>query len=184
VWAGSVPGDITGGEPAYSLPTIVRYNSTSSYPSLGSAATYQWQISSDSLNWNDISGATAKDLPGSMIGTVNEKTYIRRIIGGDACILAGAADQVVTVKLIEATATITHVSCNGANDGAITASSTGVGPFTYVWSHGPTGATINGLAAGAYTVEVTDANGCHASKTFNVTQPAVLGGLINGVNAT
>ncbi|MGB3525047.1 MAG: SBBP repeat-containing protein, partial [Flavobacteriales bacterium] len=184
VCAGSVPGDITGSEPAYSLPTIVRNNSTSSYPSLGSAATYQWQISSDSLNWNDISGATAKDLPGSMIGTVNEKTYIRRIIGGDACILAGAADQVVTVKLIEATATITHVSCNGANDGAITASSTGVGPFTYVWSHGPTGATINGLAAGAYTVEVTDANGCHASKTFNVTQPAVLGGLINGVNAT
>ncbi|MCB0759579.1 MAG: hypothetical protein KDC01_14035, partial [Flavobacteriales bacterium] len=184
VCAGSVPSDIIGSVPAYSLPTIVRNNSASSYPPLGSATTYQWQISSDSLIWSDISGATAKDLPGSLIGTVNQKTYIRRIIGGDACILAGAADQVVTVKLIEATATITHVSCNGGSDGAITASSTGVAPFTFVWSHGPTGATINGLTAGAYTVEVTDANGCHASQTFNVTQPAVLAGLINGVNAT
>ncbi|MEO7080655.1 MAG: hypothetical protein ABIY71_03970, partial [Flavobacteriales bacterium] len=184
VCAGSVPGDIVGSEPAYSLPTIVRNNSASAYPSLGSAATYQWQTSSDSLNWTDISGATGRDLPGALIGTVNAKTFVRRIIGGDACILAGAADQVVTVKLIEANATITNVSCNGASDGSITATSTGVGPFNYVWSNGETGATITGLAPGAYTVQVTDVNGCHASKTFNVTQPTVLSGVINGTNAT
>ncbi|MBK7287924.1 MAG: hypothetical protein IPI95_12960 [Flavobacteriales bacterium] len=184
VCAGSVPGDITGSTPAYSLPTVVRNNSASSYPSLGSATTFQWQISSDSLIWSDISGATAQDLPGSMIGVVNAKTFIRRIIGGDACILAGAADQVVTVKLIEASGTVTNVSCNGAADGSITASSTGVGPFIYSWSNGGSGATISNLAPGPYTVQVTDNNGCQASHTFTVSQPAVLSGLINGVNAT
>ncbi|MEB2342817.1 MAG: hypothetical protein OZ932_12535, partial [Flavobacteriia bacterium] len=184
VCTGTVPGDVTGSIPQYVLPTIVRNNSPSSYPSFGSAATYQWQISSDSLSWVDIPGATSQNLPGSAIGEVEHKTFIRRIIGGDACILAGAADQVVTVKVIEATAQITHVSCNGAHDGSITASSTGTGPFTYSWSNGSTGATISGLAPGDYTVTVTDVSGCQATQTFTVTEPAVLGGSIAGVNAT
>ncbi|MBS1568208.1 MAG: hypothetical protein JST45_02085, partial [Bacteroidetes bacterium] len=184
VCAGSVPGDITGSLPAYALPTIVRNNVASTPPSPGSATTFQWQISTDSTNWVDIAGATGQNLPGSLIGAVTEKTFIRRIIGGDACILAGAADQVVTVKLIEANGTVTHVSCNGANDGSITAASTGVAPFTYSWSNGGSGATISNLAAGNYTVQVTDNNGCQTSHTFTVTQPAVLAGSINATNAT
>ncbi|HRP82358.1 MAG TPA: hypothetical protein PLY76_10690, partial [Flavobacteriales bacterium] len=184
VCAGSIPGDITGSVPSYSLPTIVRNNTPSTPPSPGSATTYQWQVSTDSLNWVDISGATSQNLPGSLIGAVTEKTYIRRVIGGDACILAGAADQVVTVKLIQATGTVANVSCNGANNGSITASSTGVAPFSYSWSNGASTATINNLAPGQYTVQVTDANGCQDSETFTVTQPAALGGSVQTVNAT
>ncbi len=174
VCEGSVPGDIIGSEPSYVLPTVVRNNVASGYPSLGSAATYQWQISTDSLIWIDIPGATGQNLPGAFIGPVDQKTFIRRIIGGDACILAGAADQVVTVKIIEVTADVEHVSCNGANDGAITATSDGVGPFQYEWSHGPDSETVTDLTPGFYTVTVTDINGCTAEGTFEVTQPPVL----------
>ncbi|MFZ1691748.1 MAG: SBBP repeat-containing protein, partial [Flavobacteriales bacterium] len=46
---GATPGDIIGSVPSYSLPTVVRNNTASSYPSFGSAASYQWQISPDSL---------------------------------------------------------------------------------------------------------------------------------------
>ncbi|MCB9194537.1 MAG: hypothetical protein H6597_08415, partial [Flavobacteriales bacterium] len=65
ICAGSTPGDIQGSLPNYVLPTIVRNNVASTYPTLGSAATYQWQISTDSLNWTDIPGATSQDLSGS-----------------------------------------------------------------------------------------------------------------------
>ncbi|MBS1582814.1 MAG: SBBP repeat-containing protein, partial [Bacteroidetes bacterium] len=184
VCAGSVPGDITGSVPAYVLPTISRNNANSSYPAIGSATSYQWQISTDSLTWSDIPGATAQNLSGSLIGTVNAKTYVRRVIGGDACILAGAADQVVTVKLIGVTAQVQQVSCNGFGDGTITAICDGVAPFSYAWSNGQTTQTATGLAPGDHTVTVTDHNGCTATGTFTMTQPAVLGGTTGTTPAT
>ena len=53
--------------------------------------------------------------------------------------------------------TVTDISCNGNDDGSITAQgSGGWAPYTYNWSNGATGATISGLAAGAYTVTVID----------------------------
>ncbi|HEX2617893.1 MAG TPA: SBBP repeat-containing protein, partial [Flavobacteriales bacterium] len=174
VCAGSVPGDISGSVPAYVLPTIIRNTTTSTYPTIGSAASYQWQLSTDSVNWSDISGATAQNLSGALIGVVNAKTYVRRVIGGDACILAGAADQVVTVKLISVTATADNVSCFGLADGSLTADCDGVAPFTYAWSNGQSAQTATGLVAGSYSVTVTDATGCTAQGTFTVTQPTVL----------
>ncbi|MCB9183724.1 MAG: hypothetical protein H6591_07375 [Flavobacteriales bacterium] len=174
ICAGSTPGDITGSEPSYSLPTIVRNNVASAYPSFGSAATYQWQISSDSLTWTDIAGQTGQNLMGSAIGPINETRYIRRIIGGDACILAGAADQVVTVRLMSVTGTVTHVSCNGASNGSVTAQADGLPPFNYAWSNGQTTQTATGLAPGSYSVTVTDANGCSAQNSFQVNEPLLL----------
>ncbi|MBK8614519.1 MAG: hypothetical protein IPN85_13790 [Flavobacteriales bacterium] len=184
VCAGTVPGDITGSASTYTLPTIVRNNSASTYPSLGGGVTYQWQISTDSVNWGNISGATSQNLDGSLIGSVTQKTFIRRIIGGDACVLAGAADQVVTVKLVSVDGTVTNALCSGTATGSITATSDGDGPFTYLWSNGQTGATATGLAAGQYSVTVTDANQCSATGNFMVGQPAPLGGNVNVTNAT
>lgn len=43
---------------------------------------------------------------------------------------------------------------------------------TYNWSNGGTGFQTQVTTAGTYTVEVTDANGCKATKTFNVVQSA------------
>ena len=174
ICAGTVPGDLTGSEPAYVLPTILRGPNSSAYPSIGSATTYQWQISTDSTNWTDISGANAQNLPGTTIGALYQKTFFRRIIGGDACILAGAADQVVTVRIVTVTADVSNVSCNGAADGSITANSDGVAPFTYDWSTGEHTQTISGLAPGTYSVTVTDNGNCTASNSFTISEPAVV----------
>jgi hypothetical protein len=55
----------------------------------------------------------------------------------------------------------TNESAPGALDGTATVSpSGGTPPYTYVWSSGGTAATETGLAAGVYTVTVTDAHGC------------------------
>ena len=72
--------------------------------------------------------------------------------------------------------TPTDALCNGSSDGSITAvASGGTGPYTYNWSNGMSGATITGLAAGCYTVSVTDANNCATTGTYCVGQPAAIG---------
>ncbi len=75
-----------------------------------------------------------------------------------------------------------QVSCNGSSDGIITVTSTGgTGTKNYVLVGFPlnvTGAStgvFTGLAAGTYTVTVTDVNGCNiTTPPVTVSQPAVL----------
>lgn len=73
-------------------------------------------------------------------------------------------------------AVITNVLCGGVASGSITVSvSGGTTPaYTYSWSHNANlnNATASNLAAGPYTVTVTDANGCTLSQTNTVTEPA------------
>jgi len=76
---------------------------------------------------------------------------------------------------------ITNALCNGSSDGTATAyPSGGVGGFTYIWSTSPvqTTPTATGLAAGVYSVTVSDANGCDRVDVFNVGEPTVLTGTV------
>ncbi|MBK9018270.1 MAG: gliding motility-associated C-terminal domain-containing protein [Saprospiraceae bacterium] len=67
------------------------------------------------------------------------------------------------------------ISCFGANDGTITVTpSGGAGGYSYLWSNGATSATIENLAAGTYTVTVTDENGCSATAEADIIEPAEL----------
>jgi len=66
----------------------------------------------------------------------------------------------------------------GGNNGSInTTVSNGTFPFTYAWSTGQTTASLSNLAPGAYSVIVTDANGCAdtaAATLINLAGPTVL----------
>jgi large repetitive protein len=67
--------------------------------------------------------------------------------------------------------TVTHVSCNGGNDGsAIATVSGGTQSYFYSWSGG---SDVN-LIAGTYTSTITDANGCITSENFTVTEPPAI----------
>ncbi|MBL4654011.1 MAG: SprB repeat-containing protein, partial [Flavobacteriales bacterium] len=73
-----------------------------------------------------------------------------------------------------------EVTCNGASDGVITASTTGgngISGYTYLWDVSAGSQTTNpatGLSAGSYTVTATDGNGCVGAQTLVLTEPTVL----------
>lgn len=69
----------------------------------------------------------------------------------------------------------TNVSCFAGNNGTATVSASGGTPFySYNWlPSGGSGSTATGLAAGTYTVTVTDFNGCTGTTSVIITQPLI-----------
>ncbi|MDX2002457.1 MAG: hypothetical protein SFW35_08490, partial [Chitinophagales bacterium] len=65
-----------------------------------------------------------------------------------------------------------NVACFGGSTGRATAAGTnGTTPYSYAWSNGPFTALNSNLAAGSYTVTLTDANGCSATVSVSISQP-------------
>ncbi len=123
----------------------------------------------NSLNYLWSNGATTKNLSNVPAGE-----YTVTATDGNGC-TATATYSVGEPALLEAATTSTFVSCNGGMDGTATASySGGYGDATYLWSNGETTHEIENLAMGTYTVTVTDENGCTATSSVNLTDPAML----------
>lgn len=77
-------------------------------------------------------------------------------------------------ELLQVAASYNDLSCRGDSSGTATASVLGgIWPYTYSWNTTPvqTSATAAGLKAGAYTVTVTDANGCMATYDIMIGEP-------------
>ena len=73
------------------------------------------------------------------------------------------------------TATSTTTNCPGVNDGTITITPTGTGPFTYTLNPGnitQATATFTGLAPGNYTATFTSASGCTSAVIGPITVTA------------
>lgn len=76
---------------------------------------------------------------------------------------------------------VTGETCVGSMNGMVSLNTSGgTQPYAYLWSNGDTSAAATGLAAGTYTVTVTDANGCVTSASgtvsvLNTSPPASAG---------
>ncbi|SFT54150.1 gliding motility-associated C-terminal domain-containing protein [Lishizhenia tianjinensis] len=122
-------------------------------------------------SWNTTpvqTGATATGLAaGNYICTVTDN------LGCTATITVTIAQPAAPLGV--SIASISDVNCFGDATGSATVSAfDGTPGYTYSWNTTPvqTSATATGLAAGTYTCTVTDANGCTASVSATVTQPA------------
>lgn len=121
---------------------------------------FQWQPTGGTSN-------TASNLiPGS---------YTCQITDQHGCTI----QQSVTItepSQISVTPASTNVLCGGTYTGSAAVGVTGgTGPYNYSWVPVTgTGSSLTGLAAGSYTVTITDANNCIANQQFNITQPPPL----------
>ena len=121
-----------------------------------------------SYAWSN--GATTASITGLAAGT-----YSVTITDANGCMDITLSTVTEPVLLVASTVVDSNVTCHSGTNGGVTASATGgTGAYSYAWSNGATTASITGVAAGNYTVTVTDANGCTSSASTPVTQPTAL----------
>jgi gliding motility-associated-like protein len=133
-----------------------------------------------SYSWNTSPAQAASTATGLPAGT-----YQVTVTDGGGCTIA-ANVTVNQPALLTGNITTTALTCYGNKTGAATAGvSGGTGPYTYSWNTVPvqTAATITNLAAGAYTLSVTDAHGCSLALATTVAQPSQLVTAVNVTNA-
>jgi uncharacterized repeat protein (TIGR01451 family) len=105
------------------------------------------------------SGTTATNLaPGN---------YPFHITDANGCVQSGVA-VVPPVNVITATVTGTSATCLLSNGSINVVPAGGTAPYSYSWSNGATTANVTGLAAGGYSVHITDASGCSITRFRNV----------------
>ena len=137
--------------------------------------TYSWSPAAG-LNYPNVQSPIAKP-PASTIYTVT-------ITDRNGCTATDTVAITVRPPIVLTTTPQVYaggynITCNGASDGAINLGVTGgETPYIYSWT-GPAGYTsvsedISGLRAGTYNITVTDANGCSATTTAVLLEPAVL----------
>jgi|GEM_PF-1834876 len=133
--------------------------------------TYSWSPSGGT-------GATATGLAAG--------TYTCTITDNNSCQITRSI-TINQPSAITASVSKTDVSCNGGANGTATVSGVtgGTGPYTYSWSpSGGTAATATGLAAGPYTVTITDNNTCQITRNVTITQPAPVTASISKIDVS
>lgn len=107
-------------------------------------------------------------------------SYTVTITDGNGCtastsVMLTQPNAINTSVIVTSNYNGAQISCFGATDGSLlTAVSGGTGPYSYLWSNGGSTANISNLSAGTYVVTVTDASGCTATKSANLTQPTAI----------
>jgi gliding motility-associated-like protein len=126
-------------------------------------------------SWTPVGGnaATGTNLPAG--------SYTCTIVDVNGCASTQTA-SITEPSALNASATSTPAGCSTSTGSATASVSGGTAGYTYLWApSGGTGATENNLAAGSYTVTITDANGCTTTATTIVTSS---GGPVTSVQSS
>ncbi|MFO7789924.1 MAG: PKD domain-containing protein, partial [Bacteroidales bacterium] len=132
----------------------------------GSGATYNW----------DFGGATVISGSGQGPYVINWSTAGTHTVSLDVtengCSSLPNSENINHPSELQIDLDVTDISCNGADDGSITANiSGGTSPYDIIWSNTSTNNTITGLTEDTYSVTVTDDNGCTAEESASVVEP-------------
>ncbi len=137
-------------------------NGTVTLNSSGGAQPYVYE-------WSTNPVETTQSVTGLSAGT-----YTGTVTDDNGCVFLVTA-TVTEPEALTVSAEFENILCFGQATGTAAANvEGGTTPYLYAWDTTPeqTTSEISALAAGVYTVEVTDENGCIASATVNITQPA------------
>ena len=124
----------------------------------------------DTYSWSTSPVQTAATATGLAVGS-----YTVTVTDANGCTTTSTAT--ITQPASALTSSIsaqTNVKCFGGSTGAVTVAAAG-GTSTYSYTLGGvtnTTGTFSALAAGTYTVNITDANGCTTVQSVTITQPA------------
>lgn len=109
------------------------------------------------------SGQTTEDITGIPAGT-----YTVTVTDANGC-QSIETFLVNNIGSLSITSSSTPTSCFGGSNGTINITPAGgTTPYTFAWSNGATTEDLTGLAAGNYTVTMTDQQGCVISEIVTV----------------
>jgi outer membrane protein OmpA-like peptidoglycan-associated protein len=115
-------------------------------------------------------GVLTEDLVNTLAGN-----YSVKVKDGNGCITNINASVTEPAKLTLTLDSLVNVACSDQQTGKITVRAKGgVQPYNYLWNTGVVARGIYNVAAGDYSVSVTDGNGCKASFNTAITQPRKL----------
>jgi hypothetical protein len=132
-------------------------------------------------------------MPGGFTGAINNlsPTSNTTYTAIGSCGGCNSVPQTVVINVSQnpiVSSTVTNVSCFGICDGATTITATGgTGPYTFSVIQGTpicAATTCTNLCAGAYSIDVTDANGCSDNSTIFISQPTQLVATTSSTNAS
>jgi gliding motility-associated-like protein len=112
--------------------------------------------------------------PGGLTGPTQNalapNTYTVTVTDGGGCTNTTTVNITGPTAIAVTTSNITPANCGVSNGSATIAVTGGTGTYTYNWlPTGGSGLTASNIAAGVYTVNVQDQNGCTASANVVVT---------------
>ncbi len=97
-------------------------------------------------------------------------TYIVEVIPSDGCLYSEEFTMATTPgTYFPITPTVTNTSCSGST-GAISLNVGTAQTPTYLWSNGATAQNLTALAAGQYSVNVSDATGCVQTQKYDIVE--------------
>ncbi len=122
-------------------------------------------VSPYSFVWND--GVLTQNR-----NSVSAGNYFVTVMDSSSC-SASASATVSEPTVIGTVAVAVSAFCFGSSDGSIDLTvNGGVGPYLFSWSNSSVSEDLNGIPAGNYLVNITDANNCVASTSATVSQPS------------
>ncbi|MFN5440394.1 MAG: SprB repeat-containing protein, partial [Flavobacteriia bacterium] len=108
------------------------------------------------------------------IDTLVAGNYVLEIYDDNGCYLQQTYQVTQSASPLVLSSVMTPVGCYGGTNGALNLTVVGgASPYTYSWSNTSLNQDLQNIAAGIYSVTVTDANGCSATLQDTVTQPGV-----------
>ena len=106
------------------------------------------------------------------LSALTATTYLLTVTDGNGCQLVGGQQVSQPSAPVSIQLTSQNVLCFGNSTGSINSVvSGGTSGYTYSWSTGSSDTNLTGLAAGSYSLTVTDANGCVETAGSTVSQP-------------
>lgn len=115
-------------------------------------------------------GSTVEDLVNTTAGN-----YSVKVKDANGCVTSMNAVINEPARLNVGVDSLVMVACSGQESGKILVHGTGgVQPYNYLWNNGSSSPRIAKIPAGEYSLTMTDANGCKALYSANITQPRKL----------
>ncbi len=123
--------------------------------------------------WDDAGATTTEDLSG-----VGAGTYSVTVTDNNSCVASTSVTVTEPTAIVSAIDSTMDVTCNGLSDGELAVSATGgTSPYTFDLGAGAQSTGVfAGVAAGTYTVTITDGNGCVETTSVTINEPTALSG--------